>query len=897
MGKKSRRFTMASWSLEAATGYTNREFSISDLASLYEALYPVSAKYKFFGLQIGVNIAEIKTIGASYRGSGDCLLEILHARLQLEPALTLSDILTALRSRTVNEPMLALELESLFGQKSVTKLYTDEDAQQRIDEAMKSGSLQQRNVVGVITGLMGSGKTTLLCRLFDMAPPDLYTSTGVAEQSFRGLLHHTLRHSAGTWTHLSHKEIRELLSPLIRAGMKESDVEDLATHILHDISPVSQPYVVSGSSLPTPVHHQQLQSSPSCQEMVPLVKAATVEDLPKQLLLELVHMIDTGGQPELMEVMPSLIHNANLAMVLVNLQYGLNESLQANYHEKGVAYTRMSQSRYTSREVILKLVSTLHGKKFLKEQFRILIVATHRDCVEGDLETRVEALNSELRSLLLPAFENELIFFEIPSKIAFVLDLKNPNDSDKGALELIQTQVRKSGVGKPIQTPTSFFVLEQDLVKFSENVAKRDILSFEECKQVGAQLKMSSEMVVAALVHFNRQNTFLYFRRVLPNHVFIKPQVPLDIINGIVRFSYKKLQGVPAKLVRLLENGIITEELLGYDQISSHFEEGFFDVKDAIKLFCHTFTIAPLNHKDDTASQADQPKREYLMMCLKPTIPDHKLHHHLPQSSETDPLVVKFSSGCIPLGCFGSTISCLLSKYRWEVVRKSDGSPKCLAHNIASLYARDLFVDVTLIDFTQHFEIHVSCDVSIRKLPSNTCSLVRTTVFGAVEKVFDIMRLDRDQINISPAVVCPCRKVEEKHFANFEKCGNKYFLRCSQSTTEPDEKQCLWMGDAMDNSRPTLPQLMQLQIPEKVGPHYKTFGTFLLQDDTGSVVQSITMSCHYQTNDVVIDILKKWLQMEPTPVTWGNFIKILIDCGLKQQAEYVQRNLRELIMY
>ena len=780
---------------------------------------------------------------------------------------------------------------------SLQELHTDEDAQQRINEAMESGSLQQRNVVGVITGLMGSGKSTLLCRLFGMAPPDLYTSTGVVEQSFRGLLHHTLRLSAGTWSCLSHKEVRELLAPLIRAGMKESHVEDLATRILQDTPPVSQPHVVSGSSLPTPVLHQLSQSSESCQEMVPLVKTATVRDLPMDLLLELVHMIDTGGQPELMEVMPSLIHNANLAMVLVDLQYGLNECPPVNYHEEGVAYTHNSLSRYTSREVILKLVSTLHGKKFLKEQFCVLIVATHRDCVEGDLETRVEALNSELRSLLLPVFENELIFFEYPNKIAFVLDLKHPNDSDKGALELIRTQIRKSGIGKPIQTPTSFFVLEQDLVKFSENVAKRDILSFEECKQVGAQLKMSSEMVVAALVHFNRQNTFLYYRQVLPNHVFIKPHVPLDIINGIVRFSYTNPQGVPGKFARLLKDGIITEELLNHDQISPHFKKGFYEVKDAIKLFCHTFTIAPLDHKDDTASRADQAEREYLMMCLKPAIPDHELHHHLPQSSETDPLVVKFSSGCVPLGCFGSTISCLLSKYRWEVVRKSDGSPKCLAHNIASLCAPDLLVDVTLVDFTQHLEIHISCDVNLCKLPSNTCSLVLTTVFGAVEKIFDIMHLDRDQINISPAVVCPCQKMEEKHFATFEKCGDSYFLRCSQSTTEPDEKQCLWMGDTKDNSRPTLPQLMRLQIPEKVGPHYRTFGTLLLKDDTGSVVQSITMSCHYQTDNVVIDILKKWLQMEPTPVTWGNFIKILRDCGLKRQAEYVQRNHRELIMY
>ena len=445
-----------------------------------------------------------------------------------------------------------------------------------------------------------------------MAPPDLYTSTGVAEQSFRGLLHHTLHCTSGTWSRFSHKEIRELLAPFIRAGMKESDVEALTIRIMHDVDnpAVSQPLVIQGSSLPTPLYHKLLQSSPSCQEMVPLVKAATLQDLPKDLFLELVHMIDTGGQPELMEVIPSLIRNANLAMVLVNLKYGLNECPPVHYHEEGVAYTRKNPSRYTSREVILKLVSTLHGKKFLKEQFRILIVAIHHDCVEGDLETRVEALNSELHCLLLPAFENELILYEYPSKIAFVLDLKRPNSSDKQTLELIRTQIRQSGVKKPIQMPMAFFVLEQDLVKFSENVAKRDILSFDECKQVGAQ-QMSSEMVVAALVHFNRQNTFLYYRQVLPNHVFIKPQVPLDIINGIVCFSYTNQQGVPGKFAHLLKDGIITEKLLSHDQISPHFKKGLYEVKDAIKLLCHTFTIVPLDHKDDTASRAHQAEREY----------------------------------------------------------------------------------------------------------------------------------------------------------------------------------------------------------------------------------------------------------------------------------------------
>ena len=772
--------------------------------------------------------------------------------------------------------------------------------------------------MGVITGLMGSGKTTLLYHLFGEPPPDLYTSTGVAEQSFRGLLHHTLHLSARTWQRLSHKDIRELLAPLIRAGMREAAVDYLASRLMHDLNPTATTSVPTNTLDPAPSSTSATASvpskteaslsptkppplprkSPSCQEMIPLVQstASPTPTVPDNLKLEMAHMIDTGGQPELMEVMPSLIHNADLAIALLNLEYSLSELQQVDYHEKGEGYRRKTPSRLSSRDIILKLTSTLHGKKSLHEPFRLLIVVTHRDCVKGDLEARVETLNRELRSLLLPAFENELLLFEKPNKIAFVLDLKNPDDSDKRALELIRREVGMPCLGKTFETPISFFVFEQDLLQFAESEVKRDILSLDECKTVGARLKMNQEMVVAALVLFHHQNTFLYFHNVLPNHVFINPQVPLDIVNSTVAFSYKKLQGVPAKLVSQLENGIITEELLGYDQISPHFQTGVYEVQDAIRLFCHTLTIAPLHHKEDAARPVPDSEREYLMMCLKPSIPDQELHRHISTSSDTVPLVVRFSSGCVPLGCFGSTISCLLSKYRWEVVRGEDGTPNCLAHNIASLHDPQLLVNVLLVNFTQYLELHVSCNLSIHELPPNTCSLVLTTVLGAIEKVFEIMRLGGDKMGISPAVVCPCTKVKEKHFAGFTRRGRKYFLRCSQTTSIPDEKQMLWMGNETANTEPTLPQLMRLKIPEKVGGHYRNFGTLLLNDDTGSLVDIAEKSCHYQLDDIVTSILRKWLQEGPTPVTWDNLIQVLRDCNLQTLAKCVEQTHREVIL-
>ena len=105
-----------------------------------------------------------------------------------------------------------------------------------------------------------------------------------------------------------------------------------------------------------------------------------------------------------------------------------------------------------------------------------------------------------------------------------------------------------------------------------------------------------------------------------------------------------------------------------------------------------------------------------------------------------------------------------------------------------------------------------------------------------------------------------------------------------------------WMGSETAHTEPTLPQLMRLKIPEEVGGHYRAFGTLLLDDKKGNQVEIAEKSCHYQPDDIVTSILRKWLQEGPTPVTWDNLIQVLRDCGLKTLADYVQDTHRKVIL-
>ena len=675
-----------------------------------------------------------------------------------------------------------------------------------------------RNIISILTGLMGSGKTWLLSRLFHQLPPGLYTSTGIAEQSFRGLLHHIGNLSMETWREFLPENILEFLSYRFREELPPANISALAAQFTTDalsesatidLPPLPTPSTFSTSAV-TPL--QPRPSSPpkpssASQSMVRLVKAP--KGSPILSMLELIHMIDTGGQPEYMEIMPHLIYSCHLAVLVLNLVFGLDDYPPIQLHDKGIAYKKALPSQFTNRQVIQKLASTLQAKRFSRKKgqcFRLLVVATHKDCVKGDLAARLEAIEQALKDILLPSCKGELIVFSA-KQIAFVLNLKDPDSDDIKSLQLLREKIGASEVGEIVEVPGSFLIFEQDLLKFAEQVG-RDILSIEECLQVGAKLKMNGEVVGAALIFFHRQISFLYFRNVLPHLVFTKPQVPVDFINAVVQFSYKVtsgiLKGYPANLASSLRDGIITEEILGHELLSKCFIPDLYEPHHAIEMLFHNFNIAPLSHESQSKEGTIQPKipipskrekREYLMMSLVSAMPDKDISKHIPKSSEIAPLLVKFTNDCVPLSCFSSTISCLLSMYDWRLCRSEGGSPDCLAHNVVSLYSPNLPVQIVLRDAANHVEIHIYTNK--KKFLPDICTEVRDTVLAAIRDVFDTMQLTG--IDVTPAFLCPCSTVSESHSASVYTFRSELFLRCSKtgvSDCEAEGKHIIWLNTA-----------------------------------------------------------------------------------------------------
>ena len=781
---------------------------------------------------------------------------------------------------------------------------------------METSSLDIRNVVSVITGLMGSGKTWLLSRLFNQIPPGLYTSTGIAEKSFRGLLHHIGKMSLNSWELFSYENILEFLACVYCDTLQSSDIANLAAKIAasetpEDVNPLSPPAPAEASSPAKPFTktprraHRSGKKSTTSHSIMRLVQAPKMSL--KDVMLELVHMIDTGGQPEFLENMLSVIHNIHLGVLVMNLVFGLDVCPPIDYHEKGKPYKRALPSQYTNKQIIQKLASTLQAKRFSQKEgqvFRLLVVATHKDCVpKEELPARVKAFDQALRAILLPACEKELILYS-EDEIPFVLNLKSPDSDDLEKLDIIRKKISDSKVGEIVKTPGCFLIFEQELVEYAKKVAGRDILSIGECVEVGAQLQMEPEVVMAALIFFHRQITLLYFRYVLPNLVFIKPQIPLDCINAIVELHYKvhTIKGVTRELISSLNNGIVTEEILSHELLSRCFIPELYEPHHAIDLLCHNFTLAPLSREVQSHPAMSNPyikpkpsapeSKEYLMMTLRPAIPEKDIPKYIPKQSMVAYLVVKFTKDCVPLSCFGRTISCLLAWFDWKLSRGGDGSPKCLAHNIASLFIPQTPGQVILVDTGHCFEIHINVDKGIGStdLPK-ICLQVRETIFSAIKHVFECLHLSK--IEISPAFTCPCSEESSMHFASAYEYNSKWLFRChntGEGAGRAEQKHIMWLETpSTEAEKPTLPKLLDFNVHKKVADDYYVFGIKLLNDEEGCILAEIEHDCLGKCQRIILKILSNWLRGKGKSPTWKVLIVTLQECGLNVLADEIQQ--------
>ena len=99
------------------------------------------------------------------------------------------------------------------------------------------------------------------------------------------------------------------------------------------------------------------------------------------------------------------------------------------------------------------------------------------------------------------------------------------------------------------------------------------------------------------------------------------------------------------------------------------------------------------------------------------------------------------------------------------------------------------------------------------------------------------------------------------------------------------------------DTKPTLLELLRfmctdqrvVNIPVEIATKYVQFGTFLLDDRTGSRVKIVAHKHHYDAEQINMEIIQEWLAGRgKQPVTWATLVEVLHDIELSTLAVEIE---------
>ena len=99
----------------------------------------------------------------------------------------------------------------------------------------------------------------------------------------------------------------------------------------------------------------------------------------------------------------------------------------------------------------------------------------------------------------------------------------------------------------------------------------------------------------------------------------------------------------------------------------------------------------------------------------------------------------------------------------------------------------------------------------------------------------------------------------------------------------------------LQSDLPTLPECLKFQgrereinLPEEIGTRYSLFGKLLLEDDTGTLIDSI-VGKHSDEQKIIVEIFEQWIAGRGKhPVNWKTLAKVLYDIELSTLAEEIE---------
>ena len=678
-------------------------------------------------------------------------------------------------------------------------------------QALEKGYVTCSTIVLLLIGVAGVGKTSFCHLLFD-EPPPIRTSTPVAKSSIRAVSSMKVLIAEQKEVTILEKVPSTRLTTLIADGIKGIQMlgsvvkpeEEIQTASLNSIPTVveelkfaaTQKGLTKESGYPQISLSSEIVENPLSSLSSDLSKLSEMNHI-KQLLKLIsnsegsgeifkrrwLYIIDSGGQPQFHELLPTFIHHVSAAAFFVKLSETLKCHPFMDFYKAGIQRGQSYKSSSNHLQPLQNCLQAIQSRSDDDHCPKLLFVGTYHD-----LENKKESLRSKNEQLLEMLYQNDtfrhnLIYYSMgkSDQLLFPVNAKNPTKTDRNVAADFRDALMDRCPMLEHKIPISWFILEQLLQELSSN----GILGFSKCLEIAQHLGMNTEQLQAALRYFVKLNLFLYFPDILPKVVFTTSQVLLNKITELVEYSHDLKNGlclhVDSTELEFREYGRITVHMLKREKFSSHYIDNIFEPEDLLHLWVDLLIVAK-----DTAGTMIMPA--VLSELSLETLSEYRLDI---TTAAVMPIAVHFPGSLFPLGIFSSLISHLQNNSNWKISKKA-GKPVCLFKNCVEFTVNvDVVANVTLIYSHNWIELHVHAFSKDKP----KVYLLRDTIFSGLVHAQRVQKYTTLVPELAFFCHCETRKQASLHLATPVPPNNE-FMRCKQNErfcTELTERYHLWL--------------------------------------------------------------------------------------------------------
>ena len=623
--------------------------------------------------------------------------------------------------------------------------FIDDYITQLLLEAKQQGAtMKVRHAKILFCGASGAGKTRFSRLLKNVPLDEKRNSTGVGE-SQQIMISEKATMKNNEWSELSPAEEIDQLKLRLKHGKltKVSQAQVTTATDKFTVNDENQPgdvstggtHMATTSQLQHTVDNQAVKSSYSsiAPKRVPEVEkslASNFYNADKQEsdstelheIWDILTLLDTGGQPEFINMLPAVNSSATITFVVLNMAGEgkiLEERVQVHHFKNGIKSYEPYPLNYTNEDLIKCLVALLKdsivrdvplpieiiSKEATDHKPGLCFVGTHLDKVKQDT---IDSISEKLDKVVDRLEPNDKIeIFSLGTTLLFAVNntIAGKDFSQDSITSKIRLRVKKMIQEKAVyEVPIVWILLELEIRRICDK-QKRSFLRIAEVLPIYDNISdhqgtIDIELQVKAALQFHHKfGVLLYFHDVpgMNEYVIANPQWLFANLTNLVCCSFDSKIVARSDIKRFKSKGILSGELIKEINTDSL---GGIDIEHFFKLLQY-LKIVTLFPKPDSS--------DYLMLSVLDSFKSENsdiLHSLL--SPQSVPLLMQFKSGTLPRGIFCCLVVQLIQcKYTdWELQPAFKGE-RCVYENFVVFCIQDSSHYLVLYDKVSHLEIHL----------------------------------------------------------------------------------------------------------------------------------------------------------------------------------------------